>query len=195
MNPRALKPWEENPRLNDEAVEPVARSIKRFGFIAPILCDEELTIIAGHTRWRAAKELGLSKVPVVVLALRQIDRKAYSIADNKTSQIAEWDFEGLEDILTELAQSEIGLTELGFSEDELAAILASEREVHWEDLEEFLKSTSEKEFVLYPLKVRPSDKRAIKERFDHLADQHGIRHADAAVVAGNVLRVVLGIEG
>ena len=195
LDPARLKPWEDNPRVNDKAVESVARSIKRFGFNAPILCDEKLSIIAGHTRWRAAKDLGLSKVPVIVLPLQGTERKAYSIADHKTSQIAEWDFDGLEDILTELAQTETDLTDLGFSEDELAAILASQREVDWEDFEELLKSTSEKEFALYPVKVRLSDKKAIRERFDRLAEQHEIRHKDAAVVAGRILCLLLGIGG
>lgn len=76
VDPARLKPWEDNPRGNDKAVEYVARSIKRFGFNAPILCDEKLSIIAGHTRWRAAKDLGLSKVPVIVLPLQGTERKA-----------------------------------------------------------------------------------------------------------------------
>ena len=177
-------------------MEPVARSIRQFGFNAPILCDKELTIIAGHTRWRAATDLGLSEVPVVcITSAADEGSRAYSIADNKTSQIAEWDYEGLESVLTELARGEAELTELGFSEDELAAILASPQEVDWEDLGEFLKSTNEREFVLYPLKIRPSDKRAVGRCFDSLTEQHGIRHKDAAVVAGRVLCVLLGIEG
>jgi len=124
---------------------------------------------------------------------RELNGRPNSIADNKTSQIAEWDFDGLENILTELAQTETDLTDLGFSEDELAAILASQREVDWEDFEEFMKSTSEKEFLLYPVKVRLSDKKAIRERLDRLAEQHEIRHKDPAIVAGRILCLLLGI--
>jgi len=64
-----LKPWDENPRINDNAVDAVAESIKRFGFNVPILCDQHMTIIAGHVRWRAAKCLKMDLVPVIQLSL------------------------------------------------------------------------------------------------------------------------------
>ncbi len=62
---KKLKPWEKNPRINDHAVESVAESISAFGFNVPILCDPQFTIIAGHTRWKAAKKLKMETVPVV----------------------------------------------------------------------------------------------------------------------------------
>jgi len=83
-----LKPWEDNPRINDEAVDAVAKSIKSFGFNVPILCDQELTIIAGHTRWKAAKKIGMKSVPVIVLAITEDQRKAFAVADNKTAELA-----------------------------------------------------------------------------------------------------------
>jgi ParB/RepB/Spo0J family partition protein len=73
-----LKPWEDNPRLNDQAVAAVARSIRTFGFNVPILCDQNLTIIAGHTRWKAAKELDLKAVPVIVLEMTDAQRRGTS---------------------------------------------------------------------------------------------------------------------
>ena len=84
-----LKPWEDNPRINDEAVDAVAKSIKSFGFNVPILCDQELTIIAGHTRWKAAKKIGMKSVPVIVLAITEDQRKAFAVADNKTAELAD----------------------------------------------------------------------------------------------------------
>ncbi|MBI4332735.1 MAG: ParB N-terminal domain-containing protein, partial [Chloroflexi bacterium] len=63
INLTNLRAWENNPRLNDHAVDAVAESIRSFGFNVPILCDQNLTIIAGHTRWKAAKKLGMGKVP------------------------------------------------------------------------------------------------------------------------------------
>ncbi len=128
VNPRALKPWEENPRVNDEAVEPVARSIKRFGFNVPIVCDTELRIIAGHTRWLAAQRLQLKTVPVVRLEIENSDAIAFSIADNRLSQIAEWDHDNLRRVLEALRGEDIALSDLGFSELDLRRIFQDFRE-------------------------------------------------------------------
>lgn len=89
-----LRPYENNPRNNDKAVESVANSIKEFGFKVPIVATKEGEIINGHTRYKAAKSLGLETVPVIIaddLSEEQI--KAFRIADNKVGEIAEWDTE------------------------------------------------------------------------------------------------------
>src|SRR5918995_7348977 len=89
-----VKPYENNPRINDDAVDAVAASIREFGFRQPIVVDAEGVIICGHTRFKAAQKLGLEKVPVHVakdLTPEQI--KAYRIADNQTASLAEWDQE------------------------------------------------------------------------------------------------------
>lgn len=105
-----LIPYENNPRKNDEAVDYVAKSIEEFGFKVPIVIDENNIIVAGHTRLRASKELGLKEVPTIVandLSAEQV--KAFRLADNKTSEFAEWDeelltseLEGLEDLLVNM---------------------------------------------------------------------------------------------
>jgi ParB/RepB/Spo0J family partition protein len=87
-----LHPWEDNPRLNDHAVDAVAESIRSFGFNVPILCDQNLLIIAGHTRWKAAQKLGLEKVPVLLVEMTDAKRRAFAVADNKTAEIADWEF-------------------------------------------------------------------------------------------------------
>src|SRR6185295_4571295 len=88
-----IKPYERNPRVNDAAVAAVAASIKEFGFRAPVVVDEHDEIIVGHTRWKASKKLGLEFIPVHVAAgLTPAQIKAYRIADNKTAEIADWDF-------------------------------------------------------------------------------------------------------
>ena len=118
-----LKPWESNPRLNDHAVEAVAKSIRAFGFNAPILCDQNLTIIAGHTRWKAACKLAMSTVPVIVLQMTESQRKAFSVADNKTAEIADWDFPKLREVLQDLQTEDISLKDLGFSDEDLRRFL------------------------------------------------------------------------
>lgn len=99
----AVKPYDKNPRKNDDAVQYVAESIKQFGFKVPIVIDKDNIIVAGHTRHKAAKLLGLKKVPCIVaddLTDEQI--KAFRIADNKVSEKAEWDFELLQGELDDL---------------------------------------------------------------------------------------------
>jgi DNA modification methylase len=121
-----VKPYERNPRLNDPAVEAVARSLKEFGFRQPIVVDAEHVIVVGHTRWKAAKQMGLAKVPVHVatdLSAEQI--KAYRIADNQTATLAEWDHDLLPLELADLQDMNFELGLLGFAEDELNRLLAS----------------------------------------------------------------------
>lgn len=120
----AIKPYPGNPRVNDDAVDAVAASLKEFGFRQPIVVDAEGVIIVGHTRWKAAKKLGLAKVPVhVATDLPPEKVKAYRIADNQTATLAEWDFELLPIELKDLQQAEYDLSLLGFDENELAHLL------------------------------------------------------------------------
>lgn len=98
-----VKPYDKNPRLNDGAVTAVAESIKAYGFNSPIIVDKDGVIICGHTRWKAAQQLGLEEVPVIVAShLTKKQAKAYRIADNKTSDLSIWDnkllLEELEDL-------------------------------------------------------------------------------------------------
>ena len=93
-----ITPYPGNPRVNQHAVDAVAASIRRFGFRQPIVVDEAGVIIAGHTRYLAALKLGLKKVPVHVAAgLSPEEVRAYRLADNKTGELAEWDY----DLLTQ----------------------------------------------------------------------------------------------
>ena len=102
-NLKDIKPYEKNPRKNDNAVEYVANSIKEFGFQQPIVIDKDGVIVAGHTRYKASKKLGLEKVPCIIaddLTDEQI--KAYRLADNKVSEKSEWDFDLLNNELSEI---------------------------------------------------------------------------------------------
>jgi ParB family chromosome partitioning protein len=102
-----LKPWDRNPRRNDAAVESVKNSIKRFGFGSPILARKaDGEVIAGHTRLKAAQELGLEKVPVRYLDLDPADAHLLALADNKLGEISEWDDAVLLDILGDLRQQD-----------------------------------------------------------------------------------------
>jgi DNA modification methylase len=119
-----IKPYDKNPRINDDAVDAVARSIKEFGFRQPIVIDADDVIICGHTRYKAALRLGLERVPVhVATDLTQEQIKAYRIADNKTAELAEWNLELLPIEIAELQACNYDLGLLGFDEEELAKLL------------------------------------------------------------------------
>jgi ParB-like chromosome segregation protein Spo0J len=119
-----VHPYEYNPRLNDAAVDIVAKSIAEFGFRQPIVVDGEGVIVVGHTRWKAAKKLGLEQVPVhVATDLTPEQAKAYRIADNKTNEAADWDFQLLPVELAALQESDFDLGLLGFSAEELTKIM------------------------------------------------------------------------
>lgn len=116
-----LIPYENNPRKNDEAVvEKVAASIKEFGFKVPIIVDRNNVIIAGHTRWKAAAMLAIETVPVIRAdELTEEQVKAFRLADNKTHELAEWDFELLRNELNEI--HEIDMEVFGFMVDGIKA--------------------------------------------------------------------------
>jgi hypothetical protein len=120
-----IKPYENNPRINDDAVAPVVQSINEFGFRQPIVVDPDGVIIVGHTRWKAAKQLNLEEVPVhVARDLEPEAVRAYRIADNRTGENAQWDFDLLPIEIGALQQSGFDCELLGFDSDELAKLLS-----------------------------------------------------------------------
>lgn len=110
-------PYENNPRINDNAVDKVVESIKQFGFKQPIVVDKENIIIVGHTRLKALKKLNYKKVPVLIADdLPEEKVKAYRLADNKTNEFASWDIELLENELLELKEfkCDFNISDFGF---------------------------------------------------------------------------------
>lgn len=110
-----LHPYENNPRNNTEAIDKVANSIREFGFLNPIVIDRNGVIAAGHTRYEAAKKLGLEKVPCVEaekLSEKQI--RAFRLVDNKVAEIATWDFGKLNSELAELSD-QFDFSDFGFN--------------------------------------------------------------------------------
>jgi len=123
----SIKPYEHNPRVNDGAVDAVAASLKEFGFRQPIVVDVQDVIVVGHTRWKAARKLGLAMVPVhVATDLTPAQAKAYRIADNATNELAEWDKLLLPIELQALQQMDVDLGLLGFDPSELDRLLVGD---------------------------------------------------------------------
>src|SRR5262249_49882521 len=125
----SIRPYDNNPRLNDAAVDAVAASIKEFGFRQPCVVDEDGVIIVGHTRYKAALKLGMTEGPVhVALGLPPgpAQARAYRIADNQTATIATWDEDRLPLELAALQEMGFDLDLTGFSADELTRLLDSD---------------------------------------------------------------------
>ena len=123
-----LQPYDKNPRKNDQAVNEVANSIKEFGFKVPMVIDKNGVIITGHTRYKACKKLGITKVPCIIADdLNEEKVKAFRLSDNKVSEKSEWDFELLEEELADIFN--LDMSEFGFDlgeEEEQEEIIEDE---------------------------------------------------------------------
>ena len=121
----AVHPYPGNPRKTAAAIEPVANSLRQFGFRQPIVVDGDNVIVIGHVRHQAARFLGMKTVPVHVAAdLTPEQARAYRLADNKTAEYAEWDTELLIAELAKLETDGIDMTWTGFGQKELDALMA-----------------------------------------------------------------------
>ena len=131
-----LKPYENNPRINDDAVDAVEESIRRYGWKQPIVIDKDGVIVVGHTRYKAAVRLGCKTVPCVVADdLTPEEIKEYRLVDNKTNEIAEWDFEKLDAELAELDfDYDFGFSESGFDWEDVGTISDSSYEAPDKDM-------------------------------------------------------------
>lgn len=128
----AIKAYEKNPRQNDDAVEYVANSIREFGFKSPIIVDRNNVIVCGHTRLRAAQEIGMKTVPCIKaddLTDEQI--RAYRLADNKTAEFSKWDFSLLNEELSDLSGIDFDMSSFGFyiPDDDYLSNMFDEQEV------------------------------------------------------------------
>ena len=116
---KAIKPYKKNPRKNDKAVEFVANSIRQFGFRNPIIIDENYEIVCGHTRWKAAKVIGLESVPCIMADdLNEDQIRAFRLADNKTAEMADWDFDLLEMEFNDIDPELFDMSDFGFFQDD-----------------------------------------------------------------------------
>lgn len=117
-----LVPYENNPRNNDSAVDAVANSIKEFGFKVPVVIDAENNVVAGHTRIKACKKLGIDEVPCIIADdLDEEQVKAFRLADNKVGELATWDLDKLNIELGELEEFNIDMADFGFDVTDINA--------------------------------------------------------------------------
>lgn len=163
-----IKPYPNNPRDNDDGVEAVANSINEFGWQQPIVVDKDNVIIVGHTRYKAAEQLQLQEVPVVVadnLSDEQV--KAYRLADNKTGELSDWDTSLLDDELADIL--DIDMSDFGFDDgldDE--DMLITDGDDHTEASTNWLKACG------YQIEMTEHEYQELKKRIDEYADENGV---------------------
>ena len=124
IDPRRLVPWDKNPRRNDDVVAKVARSIETFGFASPVVArTSDLRILAGHTRVKAALKLGLREIPVHFIELTDEQAAAFTLADNRLNEAAEWDEQKLSAVLIDLSKQNFDLSLTGFAVSEVESFV------------------------------------------------------------------------
>lgn len=155
-----IKPYENNPRNNLDAVDATANSIKEFGWQQPIVVDKDMVIIASHTRLLAAKKLGYKEVPVVVASnLNKEQVRAYRLADNKTGELAEWDVSLLDEELESII--DIDMSDFGFDFDDTEV----------DDIDVSDKDLSETFNEKYELKVTCDNESQLEELYNELTER------------------------
>lgn len=126
-----IRPYKNNPRKNDQAVNVVLNSIQQFGFKVPIVIDKNNEIVCGHTRYKAALKLGIRKVPCLIADdLTEEQIKAFRLVDNKTAEFAEWDID-----LLKVELEELGELDLNFSMADFGFELEHSSEIEEDDFD------------------------------------------------------------
>jgi ParB-like chromosome segregation protein Spo0J len=149
-----LIPYENNPRLNDEAVEYVKNSIKEFGFKVPVVIDKDNVIIAGHTRIKASKELGIKDIPCIVADdLTEEQVKAFRLADNKVAEKSLWDYTKLDKELDSILDIDMSIFDFNINTDDV--------EIERIDL-------SNKEFEKYEIIITCQNEIELEEKYNKL---------------------------
>ena len=178
-----ILPYINNPRKNLNA-EKVASSIKEFGFQQPIVLDKENVIIVGHTRFEAAKILGLEKVPVVIADLPKNKVKAYRIADNRLNQDSSWDTKLLNLEFNDLINDNYNLDNLGFTNDELDTLLLKDSNNSDELLNpDNLEQTNEfSDIKMVQIFLNPENHEKFNEAIQKIYEKHKIDNISDAVL-------------
>jgi hypothetical protein len=175
-----LVPWDKNPRDNDKAVAEVAKSIQRFGWGAPIIARRtDGVIIAGHTRHKAAQQLGMDKVLVRFMDLDPAQAAALALADNKLNEIATWDEAQLYNILKELQADGVQLDGLGWDDDAITNIIA-EGEHSGQAQEKYTAK------VTTPLYEPTGDRPELHDLFDQTKTKQLLQAIEVADIAEDI---------
>ena len=193
-----IKPYKNNPRRSVKTIAKIVTSIKEFGFKQPLVLDKEGVIIVGHSRYLAAKELGLETVPCVIakeLTPHQI--RAYRIADNRIAQDGEWDTDLLAIELSEINNSDFDFTKTGFTQAELESLILdpisgtqsltsitedSQKVQDPEFYEASVSAHTDEEYVNLNFTMRHIDRKLVFSKLNDIKDKMKLLTASDALV-------------
>lgn len=163
-----IKPYKNNPRNNDGAVEALANSIKTFGFINPIIVNQDYVILAGHTRLKALKKLNYKKAKIIQVSLSPTKEKAFRLADNKVGELAQWipnleqnELADIQDMINADENENFSMKDFGFDKDVDSAL---EDQVNDTDL-------SNKDFEKFQVVVNCTDEDDLQETYEKLTEE------------------------
>jgi hypothetical protein len=178
-----ILPYINNPRKNLN-VDKVASSIKEFGFQQPIVIDKNNTIIVGHTRFEAAKKLGLKEVPVQIADLTETQAKAYRIADNRLNEDASWDTKLLNLEFNDLLSKEYNLDLLGFTNDEVDNLFLKTDEESDKEINENIDLAEENlsDVKMIQLFFNQENETKFREAIDKISKRDNIDNISDAVL-------------
>ncbi len=177
-----LKPYEHNPRKNEDAIEAVKASIEKHGFLQPLLIDQDNRICAGHSRWAAAKDLNMIKIPCVRKEMSDGEFIDYNLADNKTGELSKWDNKKLRKCMTLLEE----ITDIqvpGFQDKDIDKIFGHKHsETHGSSQADFGESgtvddTIDEEALVKSMtfKLNGKEHRIITSKLQAIKKEHGLR--------------------
>jgi|TARA_R100001224_G_C4016784_1_gene147988 hypothetical protein len=178
-----ILPYINNPRKNLN-IDKVASSIKEFGFQQPIVIDKNNTIIVGHTRFEAAKKLGLKEVPVQIADLTETQAKAYRIADNRLNEDASWDTKLLNLEFNDLLSKEYNLDLLGFTNDEIDNLFLKTDEESDKEINENIDLAEDtiNDIKMIQLFFNPEDEVKFRESINKISKRDKIDNISDAVL-------------
>lgn len=152
-----IKPYKNNPRLNEEAIPYVMKSIREFGFKNPIILDKDNVIVAGHTRLESAKRLGMKEAPVIYADdLTEEQVKAFRLVDNKVSEKSMWDYSKLDEELDSILDIDMSMFDFDINTDDV--------EIERIDL-------SNKEFEKYEIIITCQNEIELEENYNKLTKE------------------------
>lgn len=154
VDPMSIKPNPDNPRIHPESeIKKLVNSMRAFGFANPILVDKEMVVISGHARLKAAKNIELEKVPIIVLDLDHDEAMAYMVADNRIANESQWDNVKLEGLIQEIYDSDIGLDLTGFNAVEYEKMLGEVADA----MDEVVPPESDDEIPMVGMRIPAGD--------------------------------------
>jgi|TARA_R100000081_G_C4814619_1_gene173889 site-specific DNA-methyltransferase (adenine-specific) len=181
-----IKPYDKNPRkIPDKAIGLVAQSIKNFGWQQPIVVDKQNIIVVGHTRYEAAKQLGINKVPIQIADLNEEQAKAYRIADNRVNEETGWNYNFLQDELNVLMAKEVDLNLTGFSSSELDSMFNKEIVDTIDETQDEVDSDNEMHILndvkMIQLFFSPEKEQIFREKIQQIKNENNIDNISDAV--------------